>query len=171
MPKTCPRYDQYLPMVCPRYVPDMPKICPRYAQDMSKICPSYAQDIPKIWPRYPIPISLHSHLIPINKGGLVGPALLGACLSLPSSSFLLRVWTFVKSIYCPFSSYLELCVSWTCSNKKPKASYIELAFCQVVVWTLYEPYEPLVRFIKCPSCLVYLGLNVVCMTYLRAARC
>ena len=34
-------------------------------------------------------ITFHPHLIPFNKGGLIGPALLGAPLSPPSSSFLL----------------------------------------------------------------------------------
>ena len=34
-------------------------------------------------------VHIHFHLIPFNKGGLIGPALLGARLSPPSSSFLL----------------------------------------------------------------------------------
>ena len=28
-----------------------------------------------------------------------------------------------------------------------------------LVWTLYEPYEPLVRFIQCPSCSVYFSVG------------
>ena len=60
---------------------------------------------------------IHPHLIPFNKGGLIGPALLGARLSPPSSFLLLlRVWTFVhvhilsilfikKSIYVLFLSW------------------------------------------------------------------